>query len=487
MQFKGRTVLSFVLLGMLASAIVTLILVRTVSPVATGVGSPAPVRPTPKAAVSASGKDLAKIEAALKIVQEQYLTKVDQEKVIDGAIHGMLAALDDPYTVYMDKEEAKQFEESVSSSFQGIGAEVAMEANKVTVVSPIKGSPAEKVGIRAGDVIVSVNGESLDGLTLNQAVLKIRGTKGTEAKLVLMRTGTANPIEVTIVRDDISVETVHGQMLEDKLGRIDITQFSTNTAKRFLEELSILEADGMKGLVIDVRNDPGGMLDAVLEILNPLVPSGKPLVIVEDRDGKREPTLSKGSGKPYPIVVLANKGSASASEILAGSLQENIGAKVIGEATFGKGTVQMTFAKELGDGSNIKMTVFKWLTPKGNWIHKKGILPDIAVDQPPVFKVSPLTRKSTLKQGVTSDEVKQLQIMLTGIGEARLEADGVYTKETASAVKKFQQANGLPVTGEVDAATADQLEKAVLTAIRDPKNDLQLKAAIDELKKQLGR
>lgn len=497
MQFKGRTVLAFVLLGMLASSIITILFISPANPaLSSALGgifgnskkqTEAQLSPSPGASDLLTNKDLNKISKTYQLINNKYLTKVEHDTIVNGAINGMLAALDDPFTTYMDQAEAKEFDESISSSFQGIGAEVTMDNGKVKVVSPIKGSPAEKAGIHSEDIIISVNGEKLDGLTLNQAVMKIRGAKGTQAKLELMRAGVNEPIQLTIVRSDIDLETVYAEMLSGDIGKIEITQFSTNTGDHFLKELSSLESKGMKGLIIDVRNDPGGLLDVVVKISSQFVDKTKPIVIVEDRNGNREPTLSIGSTKPYPVVVLTNKGSASASEILAGALQESAGAKVVGETTYGKGTVQITFAKELGDGSNIKMTVFKWLTPKGNWIHKKGITPDIIVEQPDFFKVVPISKKSDLKLNDSSDDVKNAQIMLKAINFKPDRVDGYYSEKTASAVKKFQQSVKLPDTGVVDSETATKLEQAVLTEIKNPENDLQLKAAIKEVNKQIVR
>lgn len=475
------------MLGMFASSLLTLAIVNP--SLITSAKSSAAVVTTAGSKSSASGlteKDMQKIATTYGLAANKYLNKVDHDKLVDGAINGMLEALDDPFTVYMDQKEAAQFDENITSSFQGIGAEVSVEDGKVVIVSPIKGSPAEKAGLHAHDVILSVNGEKLDGLTLNQAVAKIRGPKGTQAKLSVMRTGVNDPIEVIVVRDDIDVETVFGEMLQGGIGKIEIRQFSSNTAKRFAEELKALEGKGMKGLVIDVRNDPGGLLNVVVDIVEPFVPKGKPIVQVEDREGNREPTLSKGGTKKYPVVVLTNKGSASASEILAGAFKEAVGAKLVGETTYGKGTVQVTFEKEMGDGSNIKMTVYKWLTPDGNWIHKKGIQPDLPVDQPEYFKVAPLTKKSTLKQDTTSDDVKNLQIMLKGLGLPIDRTDGYYSDRTAAAVKQYQKTGNLPVTGEVDTETANKIEKDIITQIKDPNNDLQLKAAVNELRTRIG-
>ncbi|TBL73035.1 S41 family peptidase [Paenibacillus thalictri] len=475
MIFKGRTVLAFILLAMFASSILTLTLVQPSFFAEKGGQVSAAVKS------GLTSKDLSKLSTTYSLIEGKFLNEVDHDKIVNGAINGMLATLEDPFTVYMDQKEAKQFDESITSSFQGIGAEVSLEDGKVTIVSPIKGSPAEKAGLHANDVIVSINGDKLDGLTLNQAVMKIRGPKGTQAKLDVVRPGTTEPIQFIVVRDDIDVETVFSEMLQNGIGKIEIRQFSSNTSKRFKEELKNLEGQGMKGLIIDVRNDPGGLLSSVVEIAEPFVPKGKAIVQIENRKGEREQTPSAGGDRNYPVTVLINKGSASASEILAGALHDSAGSKLIGETSFGKGTVQVTFEKEMGDGSNIKMTVYKWLTPAGTWIHKKGITPDIPVEQPAYFKVVPLTKKSTLKQDTTSDDVKNLQQMLLGLGLNPERTDGYFNDKTAAAVKSFQRANELPVTGDVDVDTANKIEKALLSQIRDTKNDVQLKAAVDYL------
>lgn len=322
---------------------------------------------------STSRSDIRKIETAMDLIQGQYYQDVDRTKLVDGAINGMMESLGDPYSSYMGKETAQQFEQSIEGSFTGIGAEVAAENGKVVVVTPIKGSPAEKAGLRSKDIILSVNGETLDGLDLNKAVSKIRGPKGSQAKVKIQRSGSPDALEYTITRDNIDMETVTAHMESDGVGVITITQFSLNTAERFKEELAKLEKQGLKGLVIDVRNNPGGVLSVVIDIAQQFVPSGKTIVQVEDKNQKREEEKSKGSRKNYPVTLLMNKGSASASEILAGALQQSAGAVLIGENSFGKGTVQTSYDKQMGDGSLLKITIAKWLTPNGTWIHKKGL------------------------------------------------------------------------------------------------------------------
>ena len=297
----------------------------------------------------------------------------------------MIESLGDPYSAYMSPKEAAQFEEDLQSSFTGIGAEVTLTNGQVTIIAPIKDSPAEKAGSRAGDQVLKVNGQSLEGMDIQEAVSKIRGPKGSKAQLLISRPGVSEPLNITVVRDEISLQTVEATMLPDKIGRITLTQFSENTAEDFAKELKKLEDQGINGLVIDVRGNPGRLLQSVLEICDQLVPGKKRVLMTEDKSGSRTEYHSKQeTKKPYPITVLIDKGSASASEILAAALKESGGYPLVGETTFGKGTVQTT--KSFDDGSNLKLTIAKWLTPEGNWIDQhggtKGIKPDVPVKKP---------------------------------------------------------------------------------------------------------
>lgn len=430
-------------------------------------------------------KESKKLGTALDLIEGNYYETVDRDKLIDGAVNGMMEALGDPYSNYMGKETAAQFEESIEGSFTGIGAEVSSDNGKVVVVSPIKGSPAETSGIQAKDVILSVNGESLEGLELNAAVAKIRGPKGSKATLKIQRAGATEPLEFVITRDDVKLETVYATMEKDGVGVIEVTQFSLNTAERFKEELGKLEKQGMKGLVIDVRNDPGGVLPIVIEMAEQFVPSGKTIVQVEYKTKEREVSTSKGSSKAYPVVVLMNKGSASASEILAGALQQSAGAKLIGDNSFGKGTVQTSFDKQLQDGSLLKITIAKWLTPDGTWIHGKGIKPDIAVSQPDYFSVAPINKSAILQYNMNSADVKSAQTMLDGLGYKPGRKDGYFDVGTKNAVKKFQSAAKLKVTGIIDAKTAESLELSLIKVIQDPVNDNQRNKGIAEIQKEI--
>ncbi|SFF25283.1 carboxyl-terminal processing protease [Paenibacillus catalpae] len=483
MYFKGRTVFVLLLMTMVASVLVTLTIGDQVFWPANGKQASLSAASASEGA-GLSRKEESKINAVLGLIETKYFKDIDRDELVDGAVRGMMESLDDPYSVYMEEDVAKQFSESIEGSFSGIGAEVTLEKGKVVVVAPIKGSPAERAGLLAKDIVLSVNGDKLDGLTLNDAVAKIRGPKGTKAKLRIERVGNTQPIDLILVRDDIDVETVYANLRSDGVGVIEIRQFSLNTADRFKEELAKLEKQGMKGLVIDVRNDPGGVLPVVVEIAQQFIPKGETIVQVEDRDGHRDKTESQGGGKTYPIAVLMNKGSASASEILAGALQERAKAVLVGETSYGKGTVQVSYNKTLGDGSLVKMTIAKWLTPDGNWIHQKGIKPTVEVQPPKLYTVARLTLKDTLRKDMLGEQVRNAQVMLTGLGYATQRDDGYFNASTEQSVKNFQSNTGLPVTGEIDAKTAVALEQAVVKWIKDEKNDKQLLEAIQAVSRK---
>ncbi|WP_219834372.1 S41 family peptidase [Paenibacillus sp. R14(2021)] len=484
MHFKGRTVAAFILLTMAASVLVTLTVAdRMIALDGT----------TARAASSASSgqnglseKELKKLNTVLDLIETKYFRDVNRTKVLDGAVNGMMGALGDPYSVYMEKDVAKHFSETIEGSFTGIGAGVQIKDGKITVESAIKGSPAERAGVLPNDVLRSVNGEKLDGLTLNDAVSKIRGPKGSKVKLIIERAGVTQPIQLTIVRDDIDYETVYSHLRDDGIGVIEIRQFSLNTGERFAEELAKLEKQGMKGLVIDVRGNPGGVLPVVVSVAQPFVPEGEPIVQVEDKSGHREKTVSTGKGKSYPVAVLMNKGSASASEVLAGALKEEAHAVLIGETSFGKGTVQVSYDKVMADGSLIKMTIAKWLTPLGNWVHEKGLKPDVEVLPPDYYTAARLSKEKTLVPNTIDENTKSLQMMLSGLGYKVDRKDGYYSSETESSVRAFQKKAGLPVTGRTDKATAEKVEEQLIVKIRDEKSDTQLLKAVTVLKAKLA-
>ncbi|MCA0984657.1 peptidoglycan-binding protein [Halobacillus yeomjeoni] len=431
----------------------------------------------------AGSKELKKISQAYGIIKDNYVSEVNKDELIEGAIQGMLDTLEDPYSVYMDKETMEQFNQSIESSFEGIGAEVSMVNDKVTIVAPIKGSPAEEAGLKPNDQIIKVDGESVKGLDLYEAVLKIRGEKGTEVSLQVERPGVSEPLNIKITRDDIPLETVYTDTKKvdgKNVGVIEITSFSEKTSEEFTQALEKLEKEGMEGLVIDVRGNPGGLFTDVQEILKEFIPDDKPIVQVEDRKGEKSRYFSDTKEKKdYPVTVLMDEGSASASEILAATMHEAGGYDLVGTKSFGKGTVQQ--AIPMGDGSTIKLTLFKWLTPDGNWIHEKGIEPTVKVEQPDYFYTNPVEVKKPLKVNDNNEKVKNVQKMLKGLGYDPGRTDGYFSKATEDAVKAFQADAGLSTTGEVDEKTGGKLEEGIIKEVRDEDNDRQMKKALEVL------
>lgn len=426
--------------------------------------------------------DMLKIAQAYSLIQENYIEDIEDKQLIEGAIEGMLATLEDPHSSYMDVETMNQFNEQIESSFEGIGAEVSMVNGIVTIVAPIKESPAEKAGLRPNDQVLSVDGESLEGLNLNEAVAKIRGEKGTEVVLEIVRAEVTEPFEVTIVRDEIPVETVYSRMEEvdgKQTGIIEITNFSENTFKDFEEQLTKLEEEGMEGLVIDVRGNPGGLLNVIEEILALFIPKDIPYIQIEDADGNKTPFYSNlDEKKPYPISVLIDEGSASASEILAVAMKE-MGYDIVGHTSYGKGTVQQ--AIPMGDGSSIKLTTNKWLSPNGEWINEVGVEPTIEVDQPEYYYTNPIVLEEPLKYDQSDFAIENMQIMLKGIGYDTGREDGYFNKKTEEALKAFQSDHDLEVTGILDEETAGLIEAKVVENIRNGENDKQLEEALNNL------
>ncbi|WP_436975856.1 S41 family peptidase [Peribacillus simplex] len=423
-----------------------------------------------------------KLYSTYDTIKDNYYEEIDQDKLVDGAINGMIKSLDDPYSAYMDKKEASSFHESISSSFEGIGAEIQEQDGQIMVVSPIKGSPAEKAGVKPNDIILSVDGKSVEGLSSSEAVLKIRGEKGTKVDLSISRAGESDPIELTIKRDTIPIETVYAEMLDDGVAKIQVTSFSEHTVQELKTALEEMSKKDMKGLVLDLRGNPGGLLDQAIEMASLFIPNGKVVLQVEDRSGKKEVYKSKNDGElKIPVVVLIDDGSASASEIVAAAVSESADIPLIGVKSFGKGTVQT--AQDFEDGSNFKYTAAKWLTPEGNWIHKKGIKPDINVKLPDYASLPYISPDKELKASDSSSEVKAAEEMLKEAGHDPGKIDGFFDEATTNAVIAFQKEQKIKETGTIKDDTTVKLMQVIREKIL--KNDTQVKKAVEVLKKEI--
>ncbi|MBU8878923.1 PDZ domain-containing protein [Bacillus sp. FJAT-29790] len=428
-------------------------------------------------------KGFEKLYTAFDTLKSSYFQEIDQDKLINGAINGMVDALDDPYSDYMSVEEAKSFHQSISSSFEGIGAEIQEQDGFIMIVSPLKGSPAEKAGLKPNDKVLAVDGKSLQGMSSVEAVTIIRGEKGTKVELSIQRPGVDEKMIVPIVRDTIPLETVYGEMLEDGMAKVQITSFSENTSKELIAKLNELQGQGMKGLILDLRQNPGGLLNQAIDISSLFVPGGKIIFQVEDRNGNREEVKSKGNDQPgIPLVVVIDKGSASASEILAGAVKESANIPLVGEKSFGKGTVQR--AQDFSDGSNMKFTTEKWLTPNGNWIHKKGIVPDYEVALPEYASLPLINPDEKLMLSSSSSQVKSAQQMLKAIGFDPGREDGFFDEKTKQAVEQFQTAEKLEVNGVLTGKSTIALMQKLREKLE--KDDTQIKKAVEVLKQKMG-
>ena len=327
-------------------------------------------------------EELKTFTEVLAHVQKHYVEDVKTKDLVYGAIRGMLSTLD-PHSAFMPPEVYKEVQVETKGEFGGVGIQIGMKDSRLTVIAPIDGTPAERAGVKAGDFIVKVNEESTKDMTLLDAVQKMRGPKGTKVTLTIQREGVAEPLVFGMVREVIKIESVRFKMLEGNIGYVRLTQFQDQSAKDVASAVRKLREQKMQSLILDLRNNPGGLLNSAVEVSEQFVGLSRLIVYIKTREGRKDDYISHIKEQPedYPVIVLVNEGSASASEIVAGALQDWGRAVVIGVQTFGKGSVQTILP--LGDGSGLRLTTAKYYTPKGRSIHGIGIAPDILVKGKP--------------------------------------------------------------------------------------------------------
>lgn len=317
-----------------------------------------------------------------EILKDKYVDKssLDAKELFYGAIDGMLAATGDPYTTFFSPKENQEFNEDISGTFEGIGAEMGMKDDVITIIAPLEGAPAEKAGLLPGDKIVKINGVISSSYSLDEAVKNIRGPKGTEVTLTIFRNGDEETRDIVVKRDVILVKSVRFEMKENGIAYIRVNRFGDDTEAAFKGYAKELLAKDAKGIIIDVRSNPGGYLETAVAMGSLMLPAGKIVVTEENGSGKHVELKARGGDvlSSLPTVVLINEGSASASEILAGALRENReNVRLVGKKSFGKGSVQELIA--VNKETAVKITVAKWLTPSGKQIHNVGIAPDVEV------------------------------------------------------------------------------------------------------------
>lgn len=311
----------------------------------------------------------------------QYDGEIDDNQLLEAAIKGMTSSLNDPYTVFMNKEEYKSFVEQSEGHFVGIGAQLGIKEDKPTVVAPIEGSPAETAGLKAGDIILKVDDKDISGLSLDAIVGMVRGEQGVSVKITVLR-NEKDTMDINIVRDVIKVVTVKGEIVDGNIGYIQIASFDEDVAKDFKEKIVELKAQGMKGMILDLRGNPGGFLNEAVEVASQFIGKGKVVTYTIDKYGKKNESKSVGGeAEGMPLTILIDGGSASASEVVTGALRDYEAGTIIGTTSFGKGIVQQLIQLNNGD-AGLKVTTSKYYTPNGENIHKIGIKPNIEVAIP---------------------------------------------------------------------------------------------------------
>lgn len=324
-----------------------------------------------------------KLDVMEDYIDQNYLGEYSSDQIVDGAIKGMFSSLDDPYSVYMDADEFKQFTEANSGSFVGVGIVVSQnEDDMIEIVSPMEGTPGYKAGLKPGDRIIKVDGVEYSGSQLDVAVSNIKGEKGTKVKLTILREnpdGKQETLEKEIVRDKIEVESVKSGTIEDSIGYIRLSSFDETSYEDFKSHLDELKGKGIDSLVLDLRGNGGGSVSVCADIADELLGEGT-VVYTEDKQGKREYIKSGPEKLGLPLAVIVDKSSASASEILTAAIQDMKAGTIVGTQTYGKGVIQVV--NDLPDGSGFKLTISEYFSPKGRQINKKGITPDVVVELP---------------------------------------------------------------------------------------------------------
>ncbi len=332
-----------------------------------------------------SSVDFSLFWTVLDKLEEKFVDQdklVNKRKLVYGAIEGMVKAAGDPYTVFLEPVESKKFEEQILGSFGGVGIEIGIRKNLLTVITPLKNTPAEKAGILAGDVIVKIDDKEAVSLKIDEAVTLIRGKKGTSVKLAIQRNGAKETKDFALVRDEIKIPTVEWKLLDDKIAYLQLFTFNRNTDADFSRLAKEILASKADRIILDLRNNPGGILDSAVNLASWFLDPNQTVVTEKFYDGTQTSlqTAKVAELKKYPMVIIINKGSASASEILAGALRDHRGIKIVGETSFGKGSVQelAEFPTDAGKAT-LKVTIAKWYTPAGISINDNGIKPDIEI------------------------------------------------------------------------------------------------------------
>ena len=433
---------------------------------------------------------MANLKQYIQYIQENYKDDVSYNQLVQGAYDGIVKSLGDPYSVYYGASGAgENFVESVTGEYSGVGLSIESYNGQCRVVSPIPGTPAEKSGIVSGDIITKIDGVDISSKMLNEAATMMRGETGTKVTLAIERAGKT--MSFTLTRAKIKNVSVFSKVLDDSVGYIQITSFDNDTNIEFKAALKAIEKQGIKSLIIDERNNPGGLVSTAMDIANQLMPKGPITHFMQQGEILESYSADGSSTFDLPLVLLVNEGSASASEILAGALQDSKTATLVGTTTYGKGVAQQV--TDFSDGASMKLSMFYFLTPKKNKIDHVGITPDYTVQNTANANAeqltetyagfAPMSEKVKPKAGSVGLNVYGAQQRLAMIGYL-VKVSGTMDDATVTAVKNFQKADKLYPSGTLDYTTMSTLDKATVDFILGTKNaqDLQLNKALELLK-----
>ena len=400
-------------------------------------------------------EELRTFSEVLTQVQKNYVDDTKVKDLVQGAIRGMLSTLD-PHSAYMTPEMYKEMQVETKGEFGGVGIQIGVKENRLAVIAPIDGTPAQRAGIKAGDYITKVNDESTKDLSLMDAVQKMRGPKGTKVNLTIQRDGTVDPLQFTLVRDTIKIESVKSKVL-DNIGYVKLTQFQEATGRDLGRVLKQFKEQKVQSTILDLRNNPGGLLTAAVEVSEQFLPNGKLVVYTKGRESKKDEWFAKGRDQmdDSPMIILVNEGSASASEIVAGALQDYGRAVIVGTTSFGKGSVQTILP--LGDGSGLRLTTAKYYTPKGRSIQSTGITPDIVIKPQPATMVA----KAETKQGDIPEGKTSKPPVTAAPGKEQSAATPKGVEDGVQKNGAAPPASPLDLSGEPSLEQDVQLQKAV--------------------------
>ncbi|MGG5316564.1 S41 family peptidase [Enterococcus sp. AZ072] len=430
--------------------------------------------------IKVTRSELDEVQDLYDLISTNYVGKVDKENLIKGALSGMTESLNDPYSEFLSAKETKKLDEAVSGSFEGIGANLQLKDRLPTIDQvPIKDSPAEKAGLKSGDIILEIDGVSTQGQSLDETASSIRGKKGTEVHLMIQR-GTEK-FSVSIKRGVIPNETVQGQMDQEnsEIGVVQLTNFRETTALEFRDTIEELRKAGATSFVIDIRQNSGSLLTEAERVASYFLADGDTIVQFADEKEtvgveKADKKIDSGFKIKEPVVFLVDQETAAGGELLTAAIKSK-DIPVIGTRTFGKGTVQNV--QPIGEESYVQLTILKWLTPEGDWINEKGIEPTIEVGKPGYASLPPLSRQSNWRIGDQGEVITNLNAMLNAL-DFETEGDQ-FDENTRQAVIQIQTDNNLPATGAVDVQTSQVIQEKLFELVKA--NDTAYKRAIEVL------